>query len=122
MGPAAAHQWVVADSGQVLVAQLRIADTFWLRFKGLQLRGPLEPGEGLLLTPCRSIHTHWMRFAIDAALLDQDGLVLRKLSAVPPWRIPPRVAGVRAVVETVAGGLAELDEGVSTRVVGRSGE
>jgi uncharacterized protein len=100
------HQLVDADTGEVIVAKLEVADTFWRRFRGLQFRPKLAADEGLLLTPCRSIHTHWMRFSIDVALLDEDGYVLAVYISVPPWRIIGRVKSTRSIVETMSGSLA----------------
>ena len=102
----ARHQLVDAETGEVIVAKLEVADTFWRRFWGLQFRRPLGPDEGLLLTPCRSIHTHWMRFSIDAALLDEGGYVLAVYASVPPWRIVGRVKDTRSIVESISGTLA----------------
>ena len=99
------HQLVDADTGEVLVAKLQVANTFWRRFRGLQFRRQLADNAGLLLTPCRSIHTHWMRFSIDVAMLDDDGVVLNVLPNLRPWRIAPRINGTRSIVETNAGAL-----------------
>jgi len=100
------HQLIDAETGEVIVAKLEVADTFWQRFRGLQLRRPLAPDEGLLLTPCRSIHTHWMRFSIDVVMLDREGLVLATFANVRPWRALPGVKGTRSIVESVSGMLA----------------
>ena len=111
------HQLVDADTGEVLVAKLQVANTFWRRFRGLQFRRQLADNAGLLLTPCRSIHTHWMRFSIDVAMLDDDGVVLNVLPKMRPWRIAPRINGTRSIVETNAGALARrLRVGVRTKV------
>jgi uncharacterized membrane protein (UPF0127 family) len=111
------HQLLDADTGEVIIAKLEVADTFWRRFRGLQFRRQLAENEGLLLTPCRSIHTHWMRFAIDVAMLDKDGLVLNIFPEMAPWRIAPRVDGTQSIIETAAGMLtARLRVGVRTKV------
>lgn len=113
----ARHQLIDAETGAVIVAKLAVADTFWRRFRGLQFHRPLAPDEGLLLIPCRSIHTHWMRFAIDVAMLDDDGRVLDILPEMRPWRIAPHVQGTQSIVETVAGVLTtRLRVGVRTQV------
>jgi len=74
----------------VLVAAWRIkevADGPWSRFKGLQFRKYLPPGCGLLLVPCPSVHTFFLRFPIDVLLLDRAGQVLAVRRAVRPWRL-----------------------------------
>jgi len=104
-----ANKWrlVEVESGEIIVPKLQVANTFWSRFRGLQLRRSLPSDEGLLLQNCRSIHTHWMRFAIDVAMLDKSGRVLAIHSAVAPWRIVGRVRGTEAILETVAGAIGD---------------
>lgn len=115
------HQLVNADSGEVIVPRLELATTFWQRFRGLQFRHALAADQGLMILPCRSIHTHWMRFAIDAAMLDADGIVLAILPAVTPWRIVRQVPRTRSILETNAGVLSKrVQVGNRTRIIGPS--
>ena len=64
----------------------RIADTFLTRLRGLMFTSPLEPGGGLLIEPCTSIHMMFMRYPIDAIFLDKDNQVVACYDALPPWR------------------------------------
>jgi len=100
------HRLFDAETGEVIVAKLEVADTFWRRFRGVQFRSALAADEGLLLTPCRSIHTHWMRFAIDAAMLDRHGQVLAVVGSVRPWRFVTGVSETFSILESPAGRLA----------------
>jgi uncharacterized protein len=95
------------ETGEVLVARLELAATFWQRLRGLLFRPALAPGDGLLIVPCRSIHTHWMRHAIDVALLDRDGVVLSVHRQVRPWRMIHGSRDAHAVLETAGGQLPE---------------
>ncbi len=70
--------------------------------KGLLGRRELAAGEGVLIRPAPSIHTFFMRFPIDAAFLDRDGLVLKVADNVRPWRARS-CRGARAVLELAAG-------------------
>jgi uncharacterized protein len=101
------HQLIDAETGEVLLDRLELATTYWQRLRGLLFRSALQPGEGLLIRPCRAIHTHGMRYAIDVAMLDLDGAVLAVHPSVSPWRMVAGPAGTRAVLETAAGFLAE---------------
>jgi uncharacterized protein len=101
------YQLIDARTGEVLVAKLELADTFWQRLRGLLLRPALKPGEGLLIVPCRSIHTHWMRQTIDVALLDRHGVVLAVHPQVRPWRMIQGMRDTHSVLETAAGFLSE---------------
>jgi len=84
---------------------ITVADSIRTRMRGLLGRDGLEPGEGLLLRPANSVHTAFMRFAIDVVFLDRELKVLDVLEAVPPWRMKAR-RGARAVLELGAGEAA----------------
>jgi uncharacterized protein len=47
----------------------------------------LDPGEGLLLLRCRSVHTFGMRFALRVVFLDRGGRVVGVRERVPPGRV-----------------------------------
>ncbi|MGA2259580.1 MAG: DUF192 domain-containing protein [Thermoguttaceae bacterium] len=98
-------QLKIPATGRVVVQRLVIADGFWSRLCGLQFRRLLPPGDGLLLVPCASIHTLWMRFAIDVAMLDRTGGVVAVRQAVRPWRLVFAPRGTHAVLEASAGTL-----------------
>lgn len=97
---------VEARSGNLRVAKLSIAARFWPRFWGWQLRRRPADTWGLLIAPCRSIHTVGMLFVIDVAFLDAEGLVLRVVRRVRPFRALTGPPGTAAVLETPADALA----------------
>ena len=43
-------------TGQAIAPRAAIADSYWIRFRGLMLRRRLEDGQGLDIRPCASIH------------------------------------------------------------------
>jgi len=108
-----------AESKQVVVDTLSIADSFASRFVGLQFRRELPVGHGLLLMPCRSIHTCWMRFAIDVIFLDAGGTVLDVRSAVRPWRTSASRHGRPHATLEVAAGCSMLSIGDRVQVIGK---
>jgi uncharacterized protein len=112
------HDWQleIRDTGTIVIERLAIADRFWSRFRGLQFCRELPLGEGVLLVPCSSIHTMWLRFAIDAVMLDRTGRVLAVYQAIRPWRMVFAPRGTHAVLEAAAGGLSlAVDEVVALR-------
>ena len=96
---------VDADTGATIVPKLQLATTFWRRLRGLQFRRSLPPDQGLLLGPCASIHTHWMRFSIDVAMLDGRGVVLAIHLDVRPWRMLVGPRETKAILETPGNSL-----------------
>jgi uncharacterized membrane protein (UPF0127 family) len=101
--------------GSVVCHRAVIADRPVTRMRGLLGKSGLPAGEGLLLTPAPSIHTAFMRFAIDAVLLDSELRVLKLAAQLGPWR----TAGARrarAVLELGAGEIDRLGIAVADRL------
>ena len=95
----------LSTRGTVVVPRVRPAARVHERFLGLMGRPSLESGAGLWLSPCRSIHTWFMRFAIDVIFMDRSGTVLRIARAVRPWRLVWAPRGTHSVLEVAAGWL-----------------
>ncbi len=85
----------------MVVSRVSIADSYWSRFWGLMGRRKLGEDEGLLIEPCSSIHTMFMRFAIDVVFLDREHRIV-KVATVPPFRAALG-RGSHAVLEIAAG-------------------
>src|ERR671922_1038887 len=96
---------LVCDDGAAVCESCRVADRFASRLRGLLGRRGLAPGEGLLIRPASSIHTFFMRFPIDVAFLDRDGVVVKVVPNLSPWR-GARPRGVRAAPQPPGGGGA----------------
>lgn len=93
---------VTSNRSTSLGDRIETADSFWARFRGLLGRSGLDEGEGLLISPCRSIHCFGMRFAIDAIFLDKDYRVV----SIHPDMSPGAMASnrkARYVLELKAG-------------------
>ena len=96
---------VTADTGVSVLSNLEIANTFWKRLVGLQFRRSLPPGTGLLLSPCSSIHTCFMRFPVDIVMLDKNNVVIGTLKNLRPWRFALCNRGTRRVIELNPGSV-----------------
>ncbi|SHE87710.1 DUF192 domain-containing protein [Desulforamulus putei] len=90
---------------KVIANTVMMADTFWLRLKGLLGRKGLPAGEALVLYPCSSVHTCFMRFAIDVVFLNRQGKVVYQQENLVPWRFSPMVRDAVAVVELPLGSI-----------------
>ena len=112
---AGARSQLRKSTGELVVARLKVADRFWSRLVGLQFRRSLPPDAGLLVTPCRAIHTCFVRFTIDAAFLDADGRILAVRRNIKPWRFAFGPSQTRSVLEIPAGAI-ELEPGDTLRV------
>ena len=90
--------------GTLLCAIADIAQSDGDRRRGLLGRYSFQPGEGLWISPCDSIHTYGMQFPIDVAFLDGQGLVMDVLENVGPGGTAVR-DGAASVLELPAGTL-----------------
>jgi uncharacterized membrane protein (UPF0127 family) len=73
--------------GTVLGEAIELADTSAKRRTGLLKHDHLEPGTGLWIVPCESVHTFFMKFAIDLVYVDRKHVVRKVRHAVPAWRL-----------------------------------
>lgn len=89
--------------GVTVLSRVYIADGFFSRLIGWMFRKPPGMHEGLLLSPCRQIHTMWMRADLDVIYLAKDGTILAIAEGMKPWRIGRPVADADRVLETKAG-------------------
>ncbi|HEX4930429.1 MAG TPA: DUF192 domain-containing protein [Gaiellaceae bacterium] len=90
------------QDGRVVCEHLLVAARPLRRMRGLLGRSGLPEGEGILLRPAGSIHTFFMRFAIDAVFLDRDLVVVGIEPSLAPWRTASR-RGAKVVVELASG-------------------
>ena len=104
--------------GTLICDHVTIADRPLRRMRGLLGRGSLAEGEGMLLQPAPSIHTAFMRFAIDAVFMDGTLRVLKVVEQLRPWRAASAHRG-RTVLELAAGesALRGIDVGDQLGVV-----
>ncbi len=103
----------------VLAQAADVADTSAKRRTGLLKHERLDPGEGLWIVPCESVHTFFMKFPIDLVYLDKGKKVKKVRHAVPAWRMSACLtahsilelpAGVAAETGTVAGDELMFDK------------
>ena len=80
-----------------------IADNFLTRLVGLLRHKALEPGDGLWIIPCNSIHSIGMQFDFDAVFLDKNLRVVHLVHEMKPTRISKMVFDAQSVLELPAG-------------------
>ncbi|MEG6612971.1 DUF192 domain-containing protein [Pseudoclostridium thermosuccinogenes] len=92
-----------ATKQQVICTEISIADTFMRRFLGLMGKKEIPPGKGLIITPCNSIHTFFMRMPLDIIFIDKSNIALHVIENLQPWRISPVILNARSVIEVPSG-------------------
>ncbi len=89
--------------GTVLASEALTARTSWRRLVGLLGRRSFVPGEGLVIEPCRSVHTALMRFAIDVVYVDRRLQVVKVIHDLRPYRMSAALAAAHAAIELPSG-------------------
>ena len=112
--PRTAH--VALESGETVCERCLVADRPHLRLRGLIGRPPLRRGEGLLLTPCNSVHTFWLRTPIDVVFCDRELEVVLVVPELPPRRLHGK-RGAKVTFELAPGEAARLGIAAGTRLV-----
>lgn len=97
-----------------LITRGRVADTFWLRLRGLLGASSLERDEGLILVGEKSIHTLFMKFPIDVVYVDKYFKVIRIDTNMIPYRlgpfVPRSVYVLEMPVDTVASTVTQVGD------------
>ena len=83
------------------------------------LARPLPPGAGLVIVPCSSIHTQFMRFPIDVLYVNKEDVIVGIDRNLRPWRIGRFYKKVHYVVELPAGGAEACQVGDRLETGGR---
>lgn len=105
-------EWIPAGAGavqlvdertrHVIARHVELALTRHTRRVGLLGRTRIDAGVALVLAPCRTIHTAFMRFPIDVLFVDRRGQALRVVRGLKPWRAAMS-ARAYAAIELAAG-------------------
>lgn len=86
---------------------LVLANTALRRLRGLMGRKALAPNEALWLRPCNSIHTFWMRFAIDVVWLDRKLRIVKLVRNLRPFRLTLPASQAASIIELPAYSIAQ---------------
>ncbi|HRW04773.1 MAG TPA: DUF192 domain-containing protein [Caldilineaceae bacterium] len=86
-----------------VIEQGRVADNFLTKFRGLMGVRHLPQGDGLLITGCNSVHTHFMRIPIDVLYIDKHNRVVDIDPSMNAWRIGRARKSASYVLEVPSG-------------------
>jgi hypothetical protein len=96
------YELVNAEGGSVLATHVEPAFDSKTRRRGLLGRDSVPEDYALIIAPCGSVHTFFMRFAIDVVFVSRDGRVVKTCRSVKPWRIAGALRAF-AVIEAAPG-------------------
>jgi uncharacterized membrane protein (UPF0127 family) len=96
----------ILHNGETIVERVKVAATPTTRMIGLMFKKKMEKGEGLLIRPCNSIHTFFMKFKIDVLFLDREYKVKKVIRQIKPWRMTRIYFSAYQVLEVEGGTLS----------------
>ncbi len=106
------------STGQVLAREAVFATTFWSRFKGLMGKKRLDQGmDGLILLPCRGVHSFFMSMEIDVLFVGIGGEIVHIAHSLPKWSASRVVREAHYVVELPAGRAKQTGTWVGQRIL-----
>lgn len=111
--------WNTSRSGTV-AENVRLANTWWTRLRGMLGQPEPAPGEGLLLAPCQSVHMFWMKYPLDIAFLAPDGSVVETYHELAPSKRSRWHRDADRALELRAGTLAHTGTQIGDRLELRS--
>lgn len=98
------------------IAKICIADTFIKRFLGYMFHK--EPHhECILIKPCNSIHTFFMKFPLDVLFIDDNMKVVKKIENLKPGKIIMPQKQAVMVIEGKSGIFNNINEGSKLEVL-----
>lgn len=81
------HGYLSNEKNERVVAKVSKTSHFFERMVGLLGTAKLNDNEGLLISPCSSVHTFGMRYAIDVIFIDKHWTVVKTVKSLKPWRL-----------------------------------
>lgn len=110
---------LITKENEVVLENVVIADRFFSRLKGLMGKNTIEDEEGLLIRPCNSIHTFFMKFNLDIAFIDNNFMVLEIYRDLAPNKLSKIYKKSKFVIESKTGSLNKLKKGEQIQIVNK---
>ena len=96
------------------IIEITIAKNMFSRMKGLMGKNTVE--KGLLLSPCNSIHTFFMKVPIDVLYLDKCGHIVSMNNPIIPWKVGKMIRHSKAVIELPSGTIKKSNIKLNQKV------
>lgn len=93
----------------MILPRVYVAERFFYRLRGLMGKKELDLGTGLLIKPCNSVHTFFMKFPIDIAFIGENGQVYHIIHSMRKNKVSPIVPRASCVLEAPSGTFKGCD-------------
>lgn len=111
------YKVTIEGCDKTMASVCKLAAVFSSRLKGLMFRSNMDDNEALLIYPCNSVHTFFMRFSIDLIFIDPDGIILSEIRQVRPGKALKPIKGAWGTLELKGGRLDNI--GLNGSVAGK---
>lgn len=91
-----------------IASRAGLADGFLRRLLGLMFKKTFGDADALILDPCGSIHTFFVKFPLDVVCLDTCDEVAEISESLRPWKIFIPSSPTSAVVELPGGSIKKF--------------
>ena len=95
-----------SSQNKLIAGNVKIAKNFFSRTLGLLNKKFLTDDEGLVIKPCCSVHTFFMRFEIDVLFVDKNNKIIALYEKVKPYKILPVHFKSFYVIELAEGSIS----------------
>ena len=102
--------------GRLLGERIKLADTFLNRLRGVAGTRRMARGGGLLLSPCRAVHTLGCTQALDVVFIDRRGSVVAMYPNLRPMRVTRWVGEAEYALELPPGTISSTGTQVRDRL------
>lgn len=92
-----------SSKNNLIADDVKLANSFLLRTLGLIPKDSISLNEGLIIKPCCSIHTFFMKFNIDVLFVNQQNQIIALYEKVKPYRVLPIHPMASYVIELASG-------------------
>ncbi len=108
---------IIKKEGEEIYNNVKVANKVFDRMLGLMFSDFDSSFGGLIIEPCNSIHTFFMKFNLDIIFLSKENKVLKIIENIPPWRMTLPVFGAVKVLELNAGKSNKVSVGDQLEVI-----
>lgn len=89
----------------IICNNMKEAKSFIDRLIGLMFKEPMKNYDGLLIRPCNSIHTFFMKYSLDVIFLSKNLEVIEIYRNLKPWRLTRIILKANQCLEMESGTL-----------------
>lgn len=98
--------------GEIICKRCVLAEDFFSRAQGLMFSSEIpNDGDGMLIKPCNSIHTFFMRYPLHIVFLNAENKVIKVIRDLSPWRMTRIYFSASQVLEIKSDKTINISEG-----------